>query len=190
MTVLCRAAALAAFALAPLAARADAVSDAIAAAQAAYEAGDLNGTSAQLITATKALAEMQGGLLLSHFPAAPDGWTRTDNTDMAANLGMIGGGSGGEARYDAPDGSGVTLTAFADNMMVSSMAGMLGNPAMMAMMGKTEVIGGVTFLNQEGSFSALLDNRVLVQAQGGSEEQNRTILGLIDFAAMAAFDKK
>lgn len=174
----------------PLGVRADAVSDALAAAQAAYAAGDLPNTSAQIITAGKALAEMQGAMLAAALPAAPDGWTRTDNPDVAAGLVMFGGGAGAEARYDAADGSSVTVSAYADNMMVQSMAGMLGNPAMMAMMGKTETLGGATFLNQDGSFSALLNNRVLVQAQGGTEEQIRAILGGLDAAKMGAFDKK
>lgn len=189
MTRLALCAALAVCAL-PLSGRADAVSDALSAAQSAYEAGDLPQTSAQIITASKALAEMQSGFLLVLLPAAPDGWTRTDNTDVSTGLSMIGGGAGAEARYDGPDGASVTISAYADNMMVQSMAGMLGNPAMMAMMGKTETIGGATFLNQDGSFSALLNNRVLVQAQGGTPEQIKALLGTIDMAKLGNFDKQ
>lgn len=188
MSLISRLALLAALAAAPVA-HADAVSDALAAASEAYAAGDLSQTSAQLITATKALAEAQSGMLMALFPPAPDGWTRSDNTDMAAGLSMMGGGAGAEASYSTPDGNTITLTAFADNMMVSSMAGMLGNPAMMAMMGKTETINGTAFLNQEGSFSALLANRVLVQANGGTPEQVIALLGQIDFEKLAAFDK-
>lgn len=170
-------------------AQADAVSDALAAASDAYSAGDLSQTSAQLITATKALAEAQSGMLMALFPSAPDGWTRTDNTDMAMGMSMMGGGAGAEASYATPEGSTITLSAFADNMMVTSMAGMLGNPAMMAMMGKTETINGTAFLNQEGSFSALLANRVLVQANGGTPEQVKDLLGQIDLEKLGAFDK-
>lgn len=189
MTRLALLAAVSAFCL-PFAVQADAVSDALAAAQSAYASGDLLNTSAQLITATKALAEMQSTMLAAALPPAPAGWTRSDNTDVATGLSMFGGGAGAEARYDAPDGNSVTVTAYADNMMVQSMAGMLGNPAMMAMMGKTETLGGVAFLNQDGSFSALLDNRVLVQAQGADAEQIRAILNSADLGKLGQFDRK
>lgn len=188
MSLISRLTLIAALSAAPMA-HADAVSDALAAASEAYAAGDLSQTSAQLITATKALAEAQSGMLSALFPAAPEGWTRSDNTDMAMGMSMMGGGAGAEATYTPPDGSTITLSAFADNMMVTSMAGMLGNPAMMAMMGKTETINGTAFLNQEGSFSALLANRVLLQANGGTPEQIKELLGQIDLDRLAAFDK-
>lgn len=187
MTLISRLALLSALAAAPMA-HADAVSDALTAATEAYAAGDLSQTSAQLITASKALAEAQSAMLSALFPAAPDGWTRSDNTDMAMGMSMMGGGAGAEASYATPDGNSITLSAFADNMMVTSMAGVLANPAMMAMMGKTETINGTAFLNQDGSFSALLGNRVLVQANGGTPEEIRELLGLIDLAKLTAFD--
>lgn len=176
--------------LAPLPARADAVADALQAAADAYAAGDLNATSAQITTAGKELANLQSSLLMAHFPPAPDGWTRSDNTDMAAGMAMIGGGAGGEATYTAPDGAAITLSAYADNMMVQSFAGVLTNPAMIAMMGKSVEINGVTFLEQEGQTTmTLLENRVLLQANGDPAKAQE-ILGLIDLAAMGKFDSK
>lgn len=175
--------------LTPFAAAADAVSEALEAAVAAYAAGDLPATSASLTTASQHLATLQSNLLLAKFPAAPDGWTRTDNTDMAAGLAVMGGGAGGEVTYAAPDGQSVTVSAYADNMMVQSFAGLLTDPAMIAMMGKTVEINGVTFLAQEGnSMMALLESRVLLQANGDAAKAQE-ILTRFDLAALAAFDK-
>lgn len=176
--------------LSPIPAAADTVTDAIDAASAAYADGDLNGASAGLITATRELAAVQAGLLSAQFPAAPDGWTRSDNTTIVEGLAAFGGGSGAEATYTAADGTSVTLSAYADNMMVSSMAGMLGNPAMLAMMGKVVEINGTSFADQDGNYSALINNRVLLQTSGGTAEQAQQILGLIDFAKLGAFDAK
>lgn len=175
---------------ASLPAHADAVSDALDAATAAYAAGDMPNAAAQITTAGKEIAKVQSLLLAAHFPAAPDGWTRSDNTDMAEGMAVMGGGAGAEATYTDAGGQTVTLTAFADNMMVQSFAGILVNPQMMAMMGKTVDINGVAFLDQEGATTmALLENRVLLQANGASE-QAQMLLGLIDLAKMGKFDAK
>lgn len=169
---------------------ADPVADALAAASTAYAAGDLNTAAAQITAAGKELATMQSGLLLALFPPSPEGWTRTDNTDMVQGLGMMGGGSGAEATYADAEGMTITLTAFADNMMVQSFAGMLGNAQMMAMMGKTVEINGVAFLEQEGMTTmALLENRVLLQASGEAKKAQE-LLAQIDLAKMGKFDAK
>ena len=169
---------------------ADTVSDALAAATEAYAAGDLNMAAAQITTAGKELAAMQSGLLLALFPAAPEGWTRSDNPDMAQGLGMMGGGAGAEATYTDAQGMTLTLTAFADNMMVESFAGILTNPQMMAMMGKTVDINGVPFLVQDGQMTmTLLDNRVLLQANGEAAKAQE-LLAQIDLAALGRFDAR
>ncbi len=168
----------------------DAVTDALQAATDAYAAGDLNAAAAQITTAGKEISTLQSALLAALFPPAPDGWTRTDNTDMAQGLSMMGGGAGAEATYTDAEGMTITLSAYADNVMVQTFTGILANPQMMAMMGKTVDIGGVTFLEQEGATTmALLENRVLLQASGEAAKA-QTLLGLIDLAAMAKFDAK
>ena len=188
MTFALRLAALAL--LLPAAAHADAVSDALDAAVAAYAAGDLTATSAQIAAAGKELGTLQSNLILAAFPPAPDGWTRTDNTDMAAGMAMLGGGAGAEATYATADGQSVTISAYADNAMVQSFAGMLSDPAVAAMMGKPVDINGVSFIEQEGQTTmALLENRVLLQANGDAAKAQE-ILRLFDLSALAAFDRK
>lgn len=190
MAFLPRIALITALLLTPFSVAADAVSDALDAAVAAYAAGDLRGTSASLTSAGQHLATLQSDLLLAQFPAAPEGWTRTDNTEMAAGMAVMGGGAGAEVSYAGADDLPVTVSAYADNMMVQSFAGLLSDPATIAMMGKTVEINGVTFLEQEGnSLMALLDNRLLLQANGDAAKA-REILTLFDLTALATFDRQ
>lgn len=172
----------------PSLAFADAVSDALAAASAAYESGDMVETANQLTIARGELSKLQSAKMAALLPAAPDGWTREDGADMAEGMAMMGGGAGAEAIY-AKDGTRVTLSVMADNPMVSSMLGIFGNSDMMAMMGKTVTINGTDFLDQDGSMMSVIDNRVMVQAQGGTVEEMTAILQGMDFAAVASFDK-
>lgn len=172
----------------PLPAFADAVSDAIDAAGAAYDDGNLVETANQLTLARNELSKLQSAKMQALLPTAPDGWTREDGTDMAEGMAFMGGGAGAEAIY-VKDSTRVTVSIFADNPMVSGMLGIFGNAAMMAMMGKTVTINGTDFLDQDGSMMSVLEDRVMVQAQGGTVEEMTAILQGMDFAAVAAFDK-
>jgi hypothetical protein len=174
--------------LSPNHALADAVSDALAAAATAYEAGNFAETGNQLTLARNELSKLQSAKMQSLLPAAPDGWTREDGSDMAEGMAMMGGGAGTEATY-SKDSTRITVSVMADNPMVASMLGIFGNSAMMAMMGKTVTINGTDFLDQEGSMMSVLENRVMVQAQGGTVEEMTAILQGMDFGAVAAFDK-
>ncbi|MGA0543356.1 hypothetical protein [Neotabrizicola sp. VNH66] len=174
----------------PAPALADEVSDALSEALAAYEAGDLNTTSARMITAQKALQTQLTAKLAAFLPAAPEGWTLSQNTDTVDGMAMMGmAGVLIEGVYADAAGNSFTLTLTADSPLVLSMAGILGNPQMMAMMGKVTKVGGLDMLDQEGSLSALIANRVLVQAQGMDSAAMVPVLAAIDFDALATFDK-
>lgn len=183
-----------AFALAALLAtplQADDVSDALQAAVDAYAAGDLAGTSTAMTMAGQAIAAQQSARLAAMLPPAPDGWTMTMSEDFAQAFGMMGGGSGAEARYDNADASvSFTVSFIADNPMVASMGAMLGNAAMMAMMGKVVKVGDQSILDSDGSLSTLAGARVLFQAQGAPVDQMMPVVEQIDFAKLATFDGK
>lgn len=169
-------------------AHADEVSDALAAALAAYQSGDIATTSQQMVMAEQALGRIQADKLTAFLPQAPEGWTRTDSPDFAAAFGMAGGGTGAEAQYTNADGSqSVTISYIADSPMVASMGAMLASPQMMAMMGKVVKVGDQALLSQDGSLSALVGNRVLFQGSG-SEAEMMALVEAIDFAKLAAFD--
>ncbi|MBI1170809.1 hypothetical protein GC209_05360 [bacterium] len=170
---------------------ADEVSDALQAAQTAYSAGDMGKASEQITMAVQAISAQQSARLTALLPPAPDGWTREDTADFTKSFGMIGGGSGAEATYSSADGAtSFKLSFVADNPMVGSMGAMLGNAQMMAMMGKVVKVGNQALLSQDGSISALVNSRVLFQAQGGTEEQMLPLVQKIDFAKVGVFDTK
>lgn len=169
--------------------RADEVSDALSAAQAAYAAGDLNTAAAQITTAARAVQALQGGKLAGFLPEAPDGWSREIDASASDGMAMMGmTGTMVQAQYTSAAGESFTLTLTADSPLVAQMAGILGNPQMMALMGKTAKIGGQDMLDQDGALSALVGGRVLVQAQGAPREAMQPVLEKIDFAGLARYD--
>lgn len=176
-------------AAAPMSARADAVEEALAAAQSAYGAGDLNGTAAQLTTATKAVMALQAAKLASLLPQPPAGWQREIDESAPAGMALMGiTGTVAQAHYTDAAGNGFSLTLTADSPMVAQMAGILASPQMMAMMGKVATIGGQAMLDQDGSLSALVGGRVLVQAQGATVDQMKPVLETLNFAKLPSYD--
>lgn len=167
---------------------ADDLSDRLAAAQAAYAAGDLRTTGVELAAANAELSRQKSALLDALLPPAPDGWTQTINTDYAASMAMAGGGTGAEARYDSPDGTYVTVSYLMDSPLMAMMMGAFGNPQMLAMMGKTVEINGVTLIDQDNSVITVLDGRIMVTLNGAETAKLLPIAETIDFAALAAFD--
>ncbi|SLN30225.1 hypothetical protein PSA7680_01439 [Pseudoruegeria aquimaris] len=166
--------------LAALPATADDVSDTLKSALEAYEAGDIQYAMEEIAFAQQLLKEMKADSLTAFLPEAPDGWTREIDTEMAATLGMLGGGVGTKASYS--DGSdSFTLTLMADNPMVAAMgsAGLMG--------GKMIRVGREKFADQDGQLIALIGNRVLVQAEGQNKEAMRALLETMDFRALASF---
>ncbi|WP_151719226.1 hypothetical protein [Gemmobacter serpentinus] len=173
----------------PLAAQADEVTDALAAAQTAYAAGDLNGTAAQITTASKAILALQAAKLAGFLPEPPEGWTREVDASAAEGMALMGmAGNSVQARYEDAQGKAFTLTLTADSPLVAQMAGILGNPQMMAMMGKVVKVAGQDMLEQDGSLSALVGSRVLVQAQGADSATMQGVLGAVDFTGLAHYD--
>lgn len=170
--------------------QADEVSDALQAAVDAYASGDLGKTASSITLATQALGTLQAGLLSALLPEPPEGWTRTLTEDFAQSFGMMGGGSGAEARYENADQSiSFTISFVADNPMVGAMGGMLGNAQMMAMMGKVEMVGDQPVLDADGTLQALVNSRVLFQAQGADSAVMLPVVQAIDFAKLGNFDK-
>ncbi len=168
----------------PVAAPADEIADTIRSALDAYETGDVQYATEELAYAQQLLRELKASGLSAFLPPAPEGWTRSDDAEMSANMGFMGGGVGAKATYQKGD-SRFEITLMADNPMVAAMGGMFANAAMMGI--RQVRVGRERFADQDGQLTALIGNRVLVQASGAPADVMVPVLQAIDFAALAAF---
>jgi hypothetical protein len=184
MKAIAAAAVTALLALAPAPTHADEIADTIRAALEAYESGDVQYATDELAYAQQLLRELKASGLSGFLPPAPEGWTRTDDTEMSANMGFMGGGVGAKATYEK-GGSRFEITLMADNPMVAAMGGMFANAAMMGM--KQVRVGRERFADQDGQLTALIANRVLVQASGAPVDVMVPVLQEIDFAGLGSF---
>ena len=108
-------------------AAADDVTDALDAARAAYDAGNVSTALEELSYAQSLLQALRTDGLAGFFPPAPDGWTREISTEMGPAMAMTGGGTGAEATYRR-DSDQFSITLLADSPMIMAMAPMLTNP--------------------------------------------------------------
>lgn len=164
---------------------ADEVNDTLSSALQAYEEGDIDYAIEELDYARQLLKAMTTQELTGFLPEAPEGWTReiADN-DMSAGLAFLGGGVGAEADYSNGTDR-FTLSIMADNPMVTGFAGMIANAAMLGI--KMHRVGREKFFVNDGELIGLVDNRILVQADGATPEVMIPILEQIDFPALEEF---
>ncbi|MBM3307388.1 MAG: hypothetical protein FJY74_03595 [Candidatus Eisenbacteria bacterium] len=130
-------AAIAIAALAAAPARADEVTDAIAAAQAAYGAGNLVGAGAGLETALLLLRAQLAARLAEFLPAAPSGWTAGPLKEAGTD--PKGAGSAGglvvSRSYGTPAGTTIGVSIAVDSPLLGSLRMMARNPALASMAG-------------------------------------------------------
>lgn len=170
----------------PMQAQADDITDALTAAITAYEAGEIGDALDEMAYAEQMLQALQADGLTGYLPEPLDGWTREIGEDTGAAMGVIGGGYTAEARYSSQTGQ-FSIMLMVDNPMVMQMGAMLGNRAMMAMMGEIIRVKGENFVNQDGDVLGLLGGRVLVEASGGDLDTMVAHLEQMDFAALQSF---
>jgi hypothetical protein len=161
---------------------ADEVIDTLSSALQAYEDGDIEYAIEELDYARQLLQEMSAQELTGFLPEPPDGWTREISEDgMNPGLAFLGGGAGAAAEYS--DGATrFTITIMADNPMVAGFAPMIANAGLMGM--KMHRVGREKFFENDDQLIALLDNRILIQAEGASPEAMIPILDLIDYRGL------
>ena len=101
-------------------AAADEFTDTLQSALDAYEAGDVDGASADLEYAGKLLTAMKAESLKGLLPAALPGWTRAeaDAAESSGFMGMLGGGTAAAATYSKGTDE-LTITLVANSPMVS-----------------------------------------------------------------------
>jgi len=182
MKTMIGAVAIAVLAAGPLSA--DEITEALQSAIEAYEEGDTQYALEELDYAKQLLMAQKTDALVEFLPAAPEGWSREVNTEMNAGLAMMGGGTGAEATYEG-EGQRITVTVMADNPMVSGMAGMISNAALLG--AKIERLGREKFMVQDGEVNGLIDKRILVKAEGGEVETMLALLETMDFRGLKRF---
>jgi len=164
---------------------ADDVTDTLNSAIEAYEQGDIGYALEEIAFATQLLQAMKSGTLTTLLPAAQNGWTREIDEDEGRSLGMMGG-TGAVANY-AKNGETFRVQIVADSPMIAAFAGMFGNAAMLASMGKIERVGREKFVNQNGELTGVVGGRILIQASGGETADMIAHLETMDFKALAGF---
>lgn len=170
------------------AALADEVTDTLHSAIEAYQSGDVQYALEELAFAQQLIQAMKAEGLTAFLPPAPAGWNREVNTDMNQGLAMMGGGTGAEAVYSG-NGLRFTVTLMADNPMVGAMGAMFANPMLMASGGEIVRVGRQKYVDQDGEWMTLVDNRILVQASGADSAAMLPVLEAIDYRALAGFGR-
>lgn len=186
------------FLLAPLAvalalgaapAGADEVEDALEYALEAYRAGDLTVAKEEVEFATQLIAQQKAAALGDYLPAALPGWTRHD--DEQGGQAAFGGMMASATYVSDAEGSRkrVDVQLMANNQMVSAMAAMFSNPALMGSSGTMKRINRQkVMVDQQGELKSLIDNRIMVTVGGNAPvEDKEAYFGAIDLRSLEAF---
>lgn len=175
-----------ALALGAAPAGADEVEEALEFALEAYRAGDLTLAKEEIDFAAQLIAQQKAAALGDFLPEALPGWTRRD--DEGGGQAAAFGGMSASASY-MREGQRVEVQIVANNQMVTAMAGMFANPAMMGSMGEMKRINRQKVLiNQQGELQALVDNRILVTISGNAPlEDKEAYFTAIDLRALEHF---
>lgn len=172
--------------LTPAETRADEFTDVVEGALEAYRAGDVDAAREDLDYAVKLLAASKAKGLVALLPEPVPGWTREDGADESMAMTMFGGGVTASAVYRRGDAE-FTLRLVADSPMIASVAGMLGG---MATLPGTDIrrIGRQTFAVGDGQVQGVVDNRILVAADGSATVDDMVAtIERMDFAALKAY---
>lgn len=172
----------------PGAAGADEFTDTLESALQAYRDGDVKAAGEDLAFATKLLGNQKAAALAKFLPAAPAGWTRTDDApeDEGIGMAMFGGGTTVGATYSNGTNE-AQVTLLADSPMVGSLGAMLGGLASMTGSKPTR-IQRVEFSDSDGELRGMVNNRVLVTVSGDAPlEDKRILVEAMDLGALANY---
>lgn len=180
--------ALALLALAPV--RADDVTDNLAAAKDAYEAGQVSQAITALDSAAQFLRQKKAELVAKLLPDAPKGWEASEPETEAAAASLLGGGVTVQRRYTR-ESSSVTIKVQSDSAILQATMS-FNNPMILAASGaKLETIQDqqVSVLFEKdarnGSIKAVIEGRYSLEIEG----EEVTADDLRVFAKAFPFDK-
>lgn len=187
------------FLLAPLAvalalgatpAGADEIEEALEFALEAYRGGDITMAKEEVDFAAQLLAQKKAAALGDYLPDPLPGWTRHDD-DGGGQAGGFGGMTANATYMREQEGNRdrVDVQLVANSQMVTAMAGMFGNPALMGSMGEMRRIGRQKVLiTQQDELQALVDNRIMINISGSAPiEDKEAYFSAIDLRALEDF---
>lgn len=174
--------------LAACAASADEVTDAIAAANAAYGSEDYKEASTQLQTALVGVNQKLIDLLVKQMPAPPSGWTAEDPEGLDASAFGMGFWAGlvVDRTYYSPSGSSIDFTIAANSPMLATFRMFVSNPMLASMSGqsgmkKITVCGNDAiqeFEEDTADINILAGNATLISISGQSAADQEHVLTL------------
>ncbi len=170
-------------------AQADEIEDVLQMALEAYQAGDINAALEEIDYAAQLMTEIKAAGLSDFLPEALPDWSRTEGEQGgAAMAGMFGGGMSASAMYRKGDDF-LEVRLMADNKMVTSMAMMFGNVAMMGSFGQVKRIKRQKVLiDEQGDLQAMIDSRILVTISGHAPvEDKEAYFAALDISGLKEF---
>lgn len=180
------------FALLAVGLRADEIVENLAAAKAAYEAGNYTEALQALDYAGQLIRQKKADAVIKLLPDAPSGWTADEPESESANAALMGGMVSVKRTYRKGDAS-AKIEIQSDSPLLQSFAMMFSNPMLLGSSGtKLETIKGqrcaITYRKDDkaGDVKALVDNRYLVTVEGSdlSREDLVTLTGAIRFTEL------
>lgn len=183
------------FLLAPFAAPADDVTDAIEEGSASYQSGDYEQAAGMLEYAASLIRQMRGGKLEDLLPETPEGWESEGPSSQAVGAALMGGGTTASQSYTQGEKS-VNVTFVGDSPMLQSMAMLFSNPALAAASGmRFKRVNGEKVLvdfedgEDSGELAAFVAGKWLVTISGEAVTVEELLEwgGRVDFSKLAEF---
>lgn len=169
-------------------AHADAVSEQMDKAAAAYRVHDVPTTIAALDVAAALLRQGRADALALLLPSPPPGWTADAAETSTQSAAMLGGGTSAMRTYHHDDQQ-VEVQFTTDSPMLQGMATLISGPLAVAAGVRTVTVGGRTlaYTPRDNGFMTLVADRIVVKADGNKqvpEPTLRAFVAAIDFDAI------
>jgi hypothetical protein len=160
--------------LLPVAALADDVSDALAEATRADQAGQVAAARTAMEEALQLLAQRTADGLGSALPNALPGWQGEKVETQSAGLAFMGGGSQASRSYQNGTGQNVQIQVTADSPVLAQLGMIMANSAMAGAMGKLIHVGSQRAIQTNNNeIQMLVNNRILVVINGSASNEDK-----------------
>lgn len=166
---------------------ADDFTDTLENARKAYEEGDISGAKEEMDYASQLLTQMRGQALQGFLPEPLVGWVQKKSKSQGSSggLGMLGGGTTAEARYQR-DKDRIKVSIIADSPMVQGMGALFSSMGLAGSQGTLKRINRQkVVVKKDGSLMTMLDKRIVVEVSGkASAEDKEAFFKAIDFKGL------